>query len=146
MLPGRDLKPALHMVHDGAAVVRVEYEFAGQEGHRLLPVTSLYVPPTHATQAPPSGPVYPVLQVQFRSSALPMRAVFVYAGHAVHGCDPSQSLYVPTVHCEHGPPSGPVNPGTHEHTVLADSEDWLCAHGVQASTPASGLNLPAAHS
>ena len=117
----------------------------GHVGHDVEPVTSLYLPGTHATQAIPSGPVYPVLQTHWLSSALPVPAVFVYTGHTVHACDPSQSLYVPLAHSAHGPPSGPVNPATHEHTVIAVTDHWFCAHVVHAWTPVNALNLPASH-
>ena len=109
------------------------------------PVTFLYVPAAHCTQAIPFGPVYPVLHVQFTSSGMPVTAVFVCHGHAVHACGPSQSLYVPRAHSAHGPPSGPVNPGTQEQIVIAATDDWFCAHVVHCWTPASALNVPAAH-
>jgi hypothetical protein len=38
-----------------------------------------------------------------------------------------------------------VNPGTQEHTVIAVTDDWFCAQTVHACTPASALNVPAAH-
>jgi hypothetical protein len=49
---------------------------------------------------------------------------------------------LPTAHWAHGPPSGPVNPATHEQIGLAATEDWFCAHVVHSCTPISGLNLP----
>jgi hypothetical protein len=82
----------MHAVHDDAPVVNVEYVFARHSTQRLAPVTFLCVPPTHATQGPPSAPVYPVLHVQLRSSALPVRSVCMFAGHVVHACGPSQFL------------------------------------------------------
>jgi len=113
--------------------------------HALEPLTSLYVPPTHAGQGPPFGPVYPELQVQLLSSGLPVAAAYEFAGHVVHACDPSQFLYFPTAHSAQGPPSGPVNPATHEQIILAETEDWFCAHVVHSCTPINGLNLPASH-
>ena len=79
-------------------MVSVEYVSAGHVAHALLPVTSLYIPVAHATQAVPSGPVYPVLHVQLLSSADCTAAVNVFAGHAAHACGPNQSLYVPLAH------------------------------------------------
>jgi hypothetical protein len=143
-LPAIDRKPARQSVHDAAPDVNVEYVFAGQATHTLAPVTFLCVPPTHATQGPPSAPVYPVLHVQLRSSALPVRSVCMFAGQVVHACGPSQFLYVLLAHSAHGPPSGPVNPSTHEHTVIPGTDDWFCAHTVQACTPVSALNVPGA--
>ena len=110
--------------------------------HRLEPVTFLYVPPTHAGHGPPSGPVYPMLQVQLLRMLFPVAGVNEFAGHTVHACGPSQSLYLPSAHSAHGPPSGPVNPATHEQIGCPASEDWFCAHVVHACTPISGLNLP----
>jgi hypothetical protein len=95
----------------------------GQMLQSADPVTFLYVPGTHCTQAAPSGPTCPVLHVQFVNNALPVRAVFVCHGQPVHACGPSQSLYVPRAHSAHGPPSGPVNPGTQEQIVIAVTDD-----------------------
>ena len=100
--------------------------------HRLVPVTFLYFPPTHAVQGPPFGPVYPVLQVQLVSSVLPILALYESAGHVVHACEPSQFLYFPCAHSTHNPPSGPVNPATQEHTVIPVTDHWSCAQSVHA--------------
>jgi hypothetical protein len=97
--------------------------FNGQSTYRVFPVTSLYFPTAHATQGPPSGPVWPLLQVQLLSSALPMRSVCAFVGQVVQACGPSQSLYVFFTQREHDPPSGPVNPATHEQIVIAVSDD-----------------------
>ena len=83
--------------------------------------------------------------MQLISSALPIAAVSVYKGHVVHACEPSQFLYLPCAHSAHGPPSGPVNPGTHAQIVLAATDDWFCAHVVHAWTPVNPLNLPTSH-
>ena len=113
--------------------------------HRLVPVTFLYLPPTHAVQGPPFGPVYPVLQVQLVSSVLLISAVFESDGHVVHACEPSQFLYFPCAHSAHGPPSGPVNPLMQEQIRLEATEDWFCVHEVQACVPLVPLNLPTSH-
>jgi hypothetical protein len=110
-----------------------------------VPVTSLYFPPAHEAHGPPFGPVAPMLHVQFTSSVLRIAGVKEFAGHAVHGCKPSQSLYVLYAHSLHGPPSGPVNPGAHEQIGLAATDDWFCPHTVHCCTPISGLNLPISH-
>ena len=129
-------------MHEVAPLVFVEYKLALHCKHGLVPVTFLNVPPAHEGHGPPFGPAAPTLHVQFTSSVLRMAGVNEFAGHAVHACGPSQSLYVLRAHSAHGPPSGPVNPATHEQIGLAASEDWFCPHGVHSCTPISGLNLP----
>ena len=37
-----------------------------------------------------------------------------------------------------------MNPATHEHTVIAATDDWFCAQVVHACTPVSALNVPGA--
>ena len=108
-------------------------------------MTFLYFPPTHAGQGPPSGPVYPTLQVQLLRSVFLVKGVYEFAGHVVHACEPSQSLYLPSAHSVQGPPSGPVNPGVQEQIGLAGTADWFSPHAVHACTPISGLNLPMSH-
>ena len=122
-LASKDWNPAGHSVHDVEALVNVENQSTLQFRHALVPVTFLYVPPTHAGQGPPSGPVYPTLQVQFTSIVFPVAGVNEFAGHTVHACGPSQSLYLPSAHSAHGPPSGPVTPGTQEQIVIAVTDD-----------------------
>ena len=97
--------------------------------HSTEPFTSLYDPAMHAAHCIPSGPVYPLLQVQLINIELPS-AECVYAGHwlhvdssispvpveyvpsehSEHGADPFTSLYVPAIHAAHATPSGPVYP------------------------------------
>jgi hypothetical protein len=43
-----------------------EFEFSGHEEHGSLPSSSLYFPTSHCTQDCPSGPVCPVLHLQFK--------------------------------------------------------------------------------
>lgn len=54
----------MHTVDEVAPTV-IEYVPAGQPVHETLPLSLLNLPATHAVQAPPSGPVYPMLHVQF---------------------------------------------------------------------------------
>ena len=54
-----------------------------QSEHGAEPFTSLYVPAMHAAHCIPSGPVYPLLQVQLVSIELPS-GEYVYAGHWLH--------------------------------------------------------------
>ena len=53
------------------AAVSFEYFPCSQKEHRFVPKVSLYVPSGHALQLPPSGPVYPLLQVQLVTFMLP---------------------------------------------------------------------------
>jgi hypothetical protein len=54
---------AVHTVGEVAPTV-MEYVPAGQPVHNALPLSLLNLPATHAVQAPPSGPVYPMLHLQ----------------------------------------------------------------------------------
>lgn len=130
--PSGPEKLGMHWQRSIEALAIEDIVRVGQMLQLADPVTFLYVPAAHWTQAIPFGPVYPVLHVQFTSSVMPVPAVFVCHGQPVHDCDPSQFLYVPLAHSAHGPPSGPVNPATHEHTVIAATDDWFCAQVVQA--------------
>lgn len=143
--PSGPMKLGMHWQRSMELLAMEDIVRLGQVLHRADPVTFLYFPAAHWTQATPSDPTYPVLHVQFLNSVLPVTAVFVCAGHPVQACGPSQSLYVPLAHSAHGPPSGPVNPATQEQIVIAATDDWFCSHMVHACTPASALNVPAAH-
>ena len=44
------------------------------------------------------------------------------AGHAAHASFPPTGLYVPGAQGGHGPPSGPVCPGSHEQ--FSHHDDW----------------------
>ena len=90
----------------------------------------------HAAHCIPSGPVYPLLQVQLINIELPS-AECVYAGHwlhvdssispvsveylpcehSEHGAEPFTSLYVPAMHPAHAVPSDPVYPLLHVQLV-----------------------------
>ena len=83
-------------MHDDAAVAAdaVLYFPAGHSAHGAKPFTSLYVPAMHAAHALPSGPVYPLLQVQLVSIELPP-SVYVCMGHSLHVVAASNVLYLP---------------------------------------------------
>ena len=125
---------SLHVASFNAATA-VLYLPCTHSEHGAEPLTSLYVPAVHAAHAAPSGPVYPLLQVQLVSSPLPkpececvghslhvaseiaamwgtMAALFCVlpCAHSEHGAEPLTSLYVPAMHAEHCIPSGPVYP------------------------------------
>ena len=58
--------PAGQMLHTLASTAADTFEYApaGQFVHDALPLLFLYFPTTQEVQAPPSGPVYPVLHLQ----------------------------------------------------------------------------------
>ena len=72
-LPSGECVYAGHWLHDDSSTspVPVEYLPSEHSEHVENPLTSLYVPAIHAVHAKPSGPVYPLLQVQLVSSPLP---------------------------------------------------------------------------
>ena len=53
------------------AAVALLYFPAGHSWHAADPFTSLKLPASHASHSAPSGPLYPLLQVQLVSSPLP---------------------------------------------------------------------------
>ena len=63
--------------------VSVEYLPSEHSEHGAEPFTSLYVPAMHAAHCIPSGPVYPLLQVQLVSIELPS-GEYVCVGHSLH--------------------------------------------------------------
>ena len=75
--------------------------------HRELPGISLYVFEEQAVHEPPSGPEYPTLHRHAVIAVDPVAAVLENAGHPVHATGPAIDLYVPVLHAEHVPPSGP---------------------------------------
>lgn len=95
----------------------------------------LYVLCAHGAQAEPAGPVYAALQTHRVCVELPegetafvghgVQAVapnvveYVLAPQVVHVAEPVVVLYVPARHAEQTPPSGPVKPVSHGHTVSA---------------------------
>jgi len=148
-----------HAVHAIEPVA--EYVFSGHSSHADSPDTALYRPAAHAVQAPPSAPMNPGGQVQFKSLTL-AGAEVEYVGHAVHGEVLVVFLYLPTAHCAHGPFTAPVYPTLHSHNVapIFDSLDGthathavnptlpeyvFAAHSEQFDEPEIGLYSPAAH-
>jgi len=74
--------------------------FAGQEMQALDPVTDLYLPATHCTQRPPSGPSKPALHIQLVSDPLPS-GEYVFAGQPKHAASETAAvslLYLPREH------------------------------------------------
>ena len=74
-LPAIDKVSAGHCAQVDASIspVPVEYLPASQSEQATEPFTSLYVPAAHGEHEPPSGPVYPKLQLQFVMALLPAR-------------------------------------------------------------------------
>jgi hypothetical protein len=71
-------------VEDAVAPVVAENVPATQSVHATVPLSALYFPATHAEHAPPSGPVYPVLQKQEAGDSCAVIAVHVFSGQDVH--------------------------------------------------------------
>jgi len=62
-----------------------EYAPAEQFVHDALPLLFLNLPVIHAEQAPPSGPVYPVLHLQSRIVLVDVEnGAYVFEGHDAH--------------------------------------------------------------
>jgi hypothetical protein len=131
------------------------------------PFVSLKLPAIHAAHSAPSGPMYPLLHVQFNRMLLPAPE-YVCAGqslhvasniapvpveylpceHCEHGDDPFTSLKEPATHALHTAPSGPVYPLLHVQSVssplpaieyVPDGQSTHCP-------PALSLYFPAGHS
>jgi hypothetical protein len=71
-----------HVTQAAAAVAPVESEYVPtpQDVHPALPLAILYIPTPHIKHGPPSGPVYPALQVQSATASLAMGEL-VNTGH-----------------------------------------------------------------
>ena len=65
-----DVTGSTHVDADVAAVALLYFP-AGHSWHAADPFTSLKLPASHASHSAPSGPLYPLLQVQLVSSPLP---------------------------------------------------------------------------
>ena len=102
------------------APVADEYFPVPQSVHAAVPVTVLYLPATHPLHGPPSGPVYPMLQIQL-----------VIAGELVGDCE----LGTGTLQLIHELSSEMPSPG------------WnvLTPQSVHAVSPGSFPYFPAAH-
>lgn len=137
------------MLISGAAK-DIEYFPAMQFAHMEDPRVFLYVPRIQATHEPPSGPVYPVLQmhavdtllldgdIEFKThdmhvvlSRAAVDVEYVPAKQSMHIDDPGVSLYVPTRHASQDPPLEPVYPALHKHAVCTLLADGDCEFGGQ---------------
>jgi len=104
----------------------------------------LYLPATHATQGPPSGPVYPTLHGQ----RLVPGTESEFGGQRGHTDAFRQFLNLPASHATHGPTSGPVYPGLQEQAltfVLPNDEFAFAVQLVHAALPFVDLYVPDGH-
>ena len=118
----------------------------GQSVQAAEPLTSLKPPASHASHSAPSGPVYPLLQVQFNPLPRPeyecagqslhedseiwaVSAEYLPSEQGEHGAEPLTSLYVPAMHPAHAVPSGPVYPLLQVQLVscLLPTRENVCA-------------------
>jgi hypothetical protein len=79
-------------VDETVAPTVTEYVPLEQSKQAADPLTSLYLPATHAVHVPPFAPVYPELQVQLAITELELGA-FAFRGQAKHTPD----VVAPTV-------------------------------------------------
>ena len=128
-----------------------EYVPDPQLVHAAEPLEILYFPATQFEHTPPSGPVYPALQVQPVDAEQPVHDAPELAGHvrqvvatvaptvaeyvpvpqSVHVALPVTLLYFPAAQVEHTPPSGPVYPTLQVQAVralLLTGESELVGH------------------
>ena len=131
--------------------------------HAAEPFTSLKPPTSHASHSAPSGPVYPLLQVQLVSCLLPTRenvcagqslhvdseiwavsAEYVPLEHSEHGAEPFTSLYVPATQAAHCIPSGPVYPLLQVQLVSIElpSGEYVCVgHSLHVASEIAASNV-----
>jgi len=155
--------------HAAAAVAAsvAKYVPGPQSMHSEEPVALLYFPEMHAEQTPPSGPVYPMLQVQLAaagqpvhdapefdeqtthadSAVAPVVVEYVPDPQFVHAAEPVASLYCPEAQGVHVLPDGPVYPASHTQSVTnpdMPSVFEFGGHKLQFALP-SGDHCPVGH-
>ena len=116
--------------------------------HGAEPLVLLYWLAWQATQGPPSGPEKPWKHWHALASVCAESACPEFASQAVHAAEPLAALYVDAGHAVHGPPSAPVYPAAHLQSVerLLPLEDCeFAGHAVQLAAPVLALYLPATH-
>jgi hypothetical protein len=97
-LPTKDVNVSGHRTH-ALAPETFEKLPAAQLVHGSLPVTLLYLPVTHASHTPPSGPVKPSGQRHAAIALLELGDV-EFSGHTVQALAPAAE-YVPARHAAH---------------------------------------------
>eukprot|EP00290_Baffinella_frigidus_P039275 CAMPEP_0180328022 /NCGR_PEP_ID=MMETSP0988-20121125/39909_1 /TAXON_ID=697907 /ORGANISM="non described non described, Strain CCMP2293" /LENGTH=174 /DNA_ID=CAMNT_0022314837 /DNA_START=66 /DNA_END=587 /DNA_ORIENTATION=+ len=127
------------------APVAPEYFPASHNVHAPAPLLALKVPGSHATHASTTN-VFPAAHEQSDDAVLPAFEKLL-SPQVVHSTDPIVPLYVPSPHWLQGPPSAPVYPKSHPHTLAPGSDVWSCPHVWQVFTlvapEASPENFPA---
>jgi len=129
-----------------------ECESPGQAVHAALPSLSLKVPPVHAVQGPPIGPVYPTphsplelggdVRLTHSETRLLASSEKESAGQLVHEALPTVSLNLPEEHASHAAPFAPVYPGLQTQSktdTLAKGENVLAGQALHAVLPFSDL-------
>ena len=124
----------VRQVDEVLAPTATEYVAVPQSVHAALPALVLYLPATHAVQAP-TGPVLPAGQSNTHAvlpacetppaphgvqALAPVVPEYVPAEQSVHATLPLLVLYLPATQVEHTPPSGPVNPALQVQAALAE--------------------------
>lgn len=87
LAPASEYTPAAQVIHTLALLAAGTFEYvpAVQSVHTELPMIFLNLPGTQAVQAPPSGPVYPVLHLQSEIDFVDVaNGEFEFVGHAIH--------------------------------------------------------------
>ena len=99
------------------------------------------------------------------SAVWPRDVEYLPAPQSVHAAEPAVVLYLPATHCEHAPPSGPVQPALQVQSTSASLaegalvfagqvwqdvtptavEYWPAEQSVHAALPSVFLNFPATH-
>jgi hypothetical protein len=147
--PAAPSNPVLHVQFATAVAAMCGSKLPG--GHVVqfaVPFVSLYLPATHATHGPPSGPLYPTLHGQRLEPA----TEFEFVGHARQADDPDELLNILAAHATQAPPFGPVNPALHVHAAtaaLALGEFEFAAHArhaVASFAPVLAQYVPASQS
>jgi hypothetical protein len=134
---------------DASLPVAPEYLPAPQSVHATDPATALYFPATHATHAPPFGPVNPRLQTQASTAVCSVNACPEFAAQSAHSALPAAALYFEAAHAKHGPPSGPEYPAMQTQILdaLGDCEfAGQAAHAPAADAPVAAEYVPAPQS
>ena len=80
----------------------------GQPVHGPEPVALFHFATSHAVQTPPSGPVYPALQVHMLDTLQPLHDAPELEAQSVHAALPVAILYFPATQAVHVPPLVPV--------------------------------------
>jgi hypothetical protein len=139
------------------APVVARYLPAPQSVHATEPVLVLNFPAPHATQSPPSAPVYPALHRQLLASTLPLGdcALLGQLWHVAASEAPRTPEYVSAAHATHALSSAaptdaenfPAPHATHALLLVAPVEvkNLPAPQSLHASEPTAAVYLPAAH-